>query len=84
MGTHFIGLQLTRRLYRTPDLMIMGESGSGKTYSAQCLIAELAQKNIPSVIFDYGQSFELETVEQVFRKFAAPREAFNWRAWAST
>ena len=59
---------------QNPHLMIMGESGSGKTYSAQCLIAELAQKNIPSVIFDYGQSFELETVEQVFRKFAAPRE----------
>jgi DNA phosphorothioation-dependent restriction protein DptH len=59
---------------QNPHLMIVGESGSGKTYAAQCLITELAQRNIPSVIFDYGQSFELESVEQVFRKFAAPCE----------
>jgi DNA phosphorothioation-dependent restriction protein DptH len=59
---------------QNPHIMIMGESGSGKTYAAQCIIAELAQRGIPSVIFDYGQSFELESVDRVFRKFAAPRE----------
>lgn len=59
---------------QNPHLMIMGESGSGKTYAAQCLIAELSQQDIPSVIFDYGQSFELASVEHVFLKFAAPCE----------
>jgi DNA phosphorothioation-dependent restriction protein DptH len=49
-----------------PHLMIIGESGYGKTYTAQCLIAELAQKNIPSVVFDYGQGFALNTAPRVF------------------
>ncbi|MBI2682624.1 MAG: ATP-binding protein [Acidobacteriales bacterium] len=57
-----------------PHLMIMGESGSGKTYSAQCLIAELALKGIPSIIFDYGQSFELQHLEKPFQKFVKIRE----------
>jgi hypothetical protein len=50
-----------------PHLMIMGESGSGKTYAAQGLIAEIAQQQIPSIVFDYGQSFELESLDAVFR-----------------
>lgn len=57
-----------------PHLMIIGESGFGKTYATQCLIAELAQKNIPSIVFDYGQGFTLDTVSQVFSEFANPIE----------
>jgi DNA phosphorothioation-dependent restriction protein DptH len=61
-------------LSQNPHLMIIGESGSGKTYATQCLVAELAQAGIPSVIFDYGQGFELGTLERHFRKFTNPQE----------
>jgi DNA phosphorothioation-dependent restriction protein DptH len=61
-------------LCQNPHLMIIGESGSGKTYATQCLVAELAQAGIPSVIFDYGQGFELETLDRHFRKFTKPEE----------
>ena len=57
-----------------PHLMIIGESGYGKTYTTQCLIAELAQKNIPSVVFDYGQGFSLDTVSKVFLESVKPIE----------
>jgi len=59
---------------QNPHMMIVGESGSGKTYAVQCLIAELAQREIPSVIFDYGQGFELETLDPVFRKYVGIHE----------
>src|SRR6266571_6745986 len=62
------------REVQNPHLMIIGESGSGKTYAAQCLVAELARHRIPSVIFDYGQSFELENLEGEFFEFVRPRE----------
>jgi DNA phosphorothioation-dependent restriction protein DptH len=54
--------------------MIMGESGSGKTYAVQCLVAELAQRKVPSILFDYGQSFELQHLDPAFKKFAGIRE----------
>jgi hypothetical protein len=57
-----------------PHLMIMGESGSGKTYAVQCLVAELARRGIPSVLFDYGQSFELTHLEEPFKRFTGIRE----------
>jgi DNA phosphorothioation-dependent restriction protein DptH len=57
-----------------PHLMIIGESGYGKTYTTQCLIAELAQKNTPSVVFDYGQGFSLDTVSKVFLESVNPIE----------
>jgi DNA phosphorothioation-dependent restriction protein DptH len=57
-----------------PHLMIIGESGYGKTYTTQCLIAELAKKNIPSVVFDYGQGFSLDTVSKVFLESVNPIE----------
>ncbi|MBA2679921.1 MAG: DUF87 domain-containing protein [Ktedonobacteraceae bacterium] len=57
-----------------PHLMIMGESGSGKTYAVQCLVAELAQRSIPSIVFDYGQSFELQHLDPQFKKFTGIRE----------
>jgi len=59
---------------QNPHLMIMGESGSGKTYAAQCLVAELSQAGIPSVLFDYGQSFEVEGLEKCFVRFTKPTE----------
>lgn len=57
-----------------PHLMIMGESGTGKTYAVQCLVAELAQRKVPSILFDYGQSFELQSLDSAFKKFAGIRE----------
>jgi DNA phosphorothioation-dependent restriction protein DptH len=57
-----------------PHLMIMGESGSGKTYAVQCLVAELAQRKVPSILFDYGQSFELQSLDPAFKKFVGIRE----------
>jgi len=59
---------------QNPHLMIMGESGSGKTYAVQCLVAELAQRAVPSILFDYGQSFELQHLEASFKKFTGIRE----------
>ena len=57
-----------------PHLMIMGESGSGKTYAVQSLVAELAQRTVPSILFDYGQSFELQHLDPSFKKFTGIRE----------
>jgi DNA phosphorothioation-dependent restriction protein DptH len=57
-----------------PHLMIIGESGSGKTYATECLIAELNQRKIPSIVFDYGQSFEWHSLEKAFLKYANPKE----------
>jgi DNA phosphorothioation-dependent restriction protein DptH len=62
------------QLSQNPHLMIIGESGSGKTYATQCLIAELAQAGIPSVVFDYGQGFETETLDKQFLKHNLPQE----------
>jgi DNA phosphorothioation-dependent restriction protein DptH len=59
---------------QNPHLMIMGESGSGKTYAAQCLVAELAQSGMPSIIFDYGQSFEIDKLDPTFVKYCQPKE----------
>ncbi len=59
---------------QNPHMMIVGESGSGKTYAVQCLTAELAQRHIPSVIFDYGQGFELESLDAVFQKYVKVHE----------
>jgi DNA phosphorothioation-dependent restriction protein DptH len=62
------------RRVQNPHLMIMGESGSGKTYAAQCLVAELAHAGIPSIIFDYGQSFESDKLEHPFLDLCKPKE----------
>lgn len=59
---------------QNPHLMIMGESGSGKTYAAQCLMAELSQLGIPCIVFDYGQSFEVNSLEEPFKKHTPIRE----------
>lgn len=53
-----------------PHLMIIGESGSGKTYATQCLCAELAQLNLPIVVFDFGQGFALNVSPREFVEYA--------------
>ena len=50
-----------------PHVLILGESGSGKTYTASRLVIELARACLPSIVFDYGQGFSLEHAPEVFR-----------------
>jgi len=40
-----------------PHLLIVGESGFGKTYSIQCILRELSAQRVGAVIFDFGQGF---------------------------
>jgi hypothetical protein len=53
-----------------PHVLIVGESGQGKTYAVSCLVAELAQIGIPSIIFDYGQGFSLRHAPEPFQQRA--------------
>jgi len=57
-----------------PHVLILGESGFGKTYSTSCLLAELVESNIPSIVFDYGQGFSTTTSTAAFRQYAKPIE----------
>jgi DNA phosphorothioation-dependent restriction protein DptH len=57
-----------------PHVLVLGESGFGKTYTISCLLAELAQQGIPSVIFDYGQGFSLHSSPPEFIKATRPLE----------
>jgi DNA phosphorothioation-dependent restriction protein DptH len=53
-----------------PHVLIVGDSGQGKTYAVSCLVAELAQLGIPSIIFDYGQGFSLDHAPKPFKHWA--------------
>src|SRR5262245_33061113 len=44
-----------------PHMLLLGESGFGKTYAICCLLTEFAQRKIPSIVFDYGQGFAIGT-----------------------
>lgn len=55
-----------------PHVLIVGESGFGKTYAITCLLAELARKGVPSVVFDYGQGFSLDAAPEDFVRHARP------------
>jgi DNA phosphorothioation-dependent restriction protein DptH len=57
-----------------PHVLIVGESGFGKTYAIMCLLTELARKGFPSVIFDYGQGFSLDAAPAGFLRQARPVE----------
>jgi DNA phosphorothioation-dependent restriction protein DptH len=57
-----------------PHLLIVGESGSGKTYASQCICAELAHEGIPTIVFDFGQGFALDTTPREFAESAEPVE----------
>jgi DNA phosphorothioation-dependent restriction protein DptH len=50
-----------------PHVLILGESGSGKTYTASRLVLELARAHLPSIVFDYGQGFSLQHAPPAFR-----------------
>lgn len=90
-GLIYIGTetQSGRRIYWTPTpesgttnphLLIVGESGSGKTYTTQCLCAEFAQVGLPTIIFDFGQGFTLDSVPDEFIQYAHPIEMAAGRA----
>jgi hypothetical protein len=49
-----------------PHVLIIGESGTGKTYTTSCLVAELAQEGITTIIFDYGQGFAAQSLPEEF------------------
>jgi DNA phosphorothioation-dependent restriction protein DptH len=57
-----------------PHVLVLGESGFGKTYTIACLLAELAQQRLLSVVLDYGQGFALDALPQEFLKAANPVE----------
>ena len=57
-----------------PHLLIVGESGAGKTYLAQCISAELVQQRVPVVIFDFGQGFSARSSSKEFAQYARPVE----------
>jgi hypothetical protein len=62
-----------------PHVLVLGESGFGKTYTIACLLAELAQQRLLSVVLDYGQGFALDTLSPEFLKAANPIELFASR-----
>jgi hypothetical protein len=57
-----------------PHVLILGESGFGKTYTIASLCAELAQENVVSVVFDYGQGFSPATLPAEFVAATNPLE----------
>lgn len=57
-----------------PHVLILGESGTGKTYSISCLSAEVAQQGIVSIVFDYGQGFSPRTLPPEFVTATDPVE----------
>jgi hypothetical protein len=57
-----------------PHVLILGESGTGKTYSISCLTAELAQAGVVSIVFDYGQGFSPRTLAREFVDATNPVE----------
>ncbi len=57
-----------------PHILILGESGFGKTYAICCILTELAQQQTPSIVFDYGQGFAVESSPRQFVEYAKPIE----------
>jgi hypothetical protein len=64
-----------------PHVLILGESGTGKTYSISCLVAELARAGIVSIVFDYGQGFSPKTLSREFVKAVDPVELHAGREY---
>lgn len=48
-------------------ILISGKSGVGKTYFMQCLLLELTNNNISSLIFDYTDGFKKSKLEPEFK-----------------
>lgn len=57
-------------------LLIFGDSGSGKTYGIQCLLAEMARQGLRSLIIDYANAFLPQQAERIFREVAIPKDHF--------
>lgn len=57
-----------------PHVLVLGESGFGKTYTIACLLAELARQDIVSIVFDYGQGFSSATLPPEFISATNPVE----------
>jgi DNA phosphorothioation-dependent restriction protein DptH len=57
-----------------PHVLVLGESGYGKTYAILCIIAELTRRRIPCLIFDYGQGFSRQSLTSQFVNAVAPLE----------
>jgi hypothetical protein len=57
-----------------PHILILGESGFGKTYTIASLAAELAQENLLSIVFDYGQGFSPASLPPEFVSSTNPLE----------
>ena len=57
-----------------PHMLILGESGFGKTYAICCILTELAQQKMPSIVFDYGQGFTTGASPHPFVEYAKPIE----------
>jgi hypothetical protein len=66
-----------------PHVLILGESGFGKTYTIASLSAELAQENVVSIIFDYGQGFSPAALPREFVGATNPLELHAGRDGAA-
>jgi DNA phosphorothioation-dependent restriction protein DptH len=68
---HYGHPQLSNR-----HLLIFGASGSGKTYGIQCLLMEMAQQKLHSLIVDYTDGFSPAQLETTFQAKAQPKNQF--------
>ena len=59
-----------------PHVLILGESGFGKTYTIASLSAELAQENVVSRVFGCGQGFSPSTLTKEFVSAVNPSEQY--------
>lgn len=57
-----------------PHMLVVGESGFGKTYTICCLIGELAQQGVVSIVIDYGQGFLRNSLPSEFVAAVDPVE----------
>lgn len=57
-----------------PHVLIVGETGFGKTYAAQCMAYELQKKKVSTIIFDYGQGFGIEEASKDFIALTNPTQ----------
>lgn len=57
-----------------PHVLVLGESGFGKTYTIASVIAELGRKGVVSIVFDYAQGFSPKTLPPEFLAVANPVE----------
>jgi DNA phosphorothioation-dependent restriction protein DptH len=57
-------------------LLVFGNSGTGKTYGIQCLLAEMAMAGVRSLIVDYTDGFLPAQMEPRFQEVARPKNHF--------